>query len=302
MKKDSRTVKLDSIDSYNRLYGLETLHPLVTVINLTEATRIVNHVTMDYGVYAVFLKNGANCVLSYGRQTYDYQEGTIVSFSPGQVIGVDTEKDEIAPDVIGLMFHPDLIYGTPLAQKIKSYSFFNYSQRESLHLSAAERKIFLECLDRIKAETEYPVDNHTADLLSSHIQVLLDYLARFYERQFITRRKVNCDIVLRFEEALGSYYASGKGRDGVPSVGYFADMVSLTAGYFGDLVKRETGKTAQELILLHIVDYAKQRLAATSDDISEIAYDLGFQYPQHFARMFKKRVGCSPREFRAGAV
>lgn len=299
MKQDSRIVKLDSIDSYNRLYGLETHHPLATVVNLREATRIVNHVSLDYGVYAIYLKNGVNCTLNYGRQPYDYQEGTIVSFSPGQLIGIDTETDEIAPDVVGLMFHPDLIYGTPLAQKIKTYTFFNYSQRESLHLSAAERIIFLECLDRIKAEIEYPVDKHTADLISSLIQVLLDYLARFYERQFITRRKVNSDIIARFEEALGDYYASGKGREGIPSVAYFADIVSLTPGYFGDLVKRETGKTAQELITLHIVDFAKQRLSATSDDISEIAYELGFQYPQHFARMFKKQVGCSPRAFRS---
>ncbi len=293
------TVKLDSIDAYNKLYGLETLHPLVTVIDLRQATRVVNHVVMDYGVYALFLKNGVNCTLKYGRQTYDYQEGTIVSFSPGHLIEVEMIEDEIAPDVIGLMFHPDLIYGTPLAEKISSYSFFDYSQREALHLSADERRLFLECLSRIKTEIEHPVDNHTADIVASNIQVLLDYLTRFYERQFITRRKVNSDVLNKFEGALKEYYESGKAKDGIPSVNYFAELVNLTPGYFGDMVKKETGKTAQELISLRIIDFAKHRLSATTDDVSVIAYDLGFQYPQHFSRMFKRVTGMSPTQFRA---
>lgn len=298
MKTEKQLIKLDSIDAYNKLYGLETLHPLVTVINLNKATRIVNNVEMDYGVYALYLKNGHNCTLKYGRQPYDYQEGTIVSFSPGQLIGVETEVDEVAPDVIGLMFHPDLIYGTPLADKIKDYSFFEYSQRESLHLSADERNMFLECLERIKSEISQPVDRHTAEIVASHIQLMLDYLARFYERQFITRRKVNSDIITRFEAALKDYFAKGRGRDGLPTVNYFADIVNLTPGYFGDLVKKETGKTAQEIISLHLIDHAKRRLSTTNDDISVIAYDFGFQHPQHFSRMFKRQTGVSPKEWR----
>ncbi|MDE5706305.1 AraC family transcriptional regulator [Muribaculum sp.] len=298
MKHDSIIVKLDSIDAYNKLYGLETRHPLVTVLNLTEATRVVNHIQMDYGVYALYLKNGVSCTLKYGRQAYDYQEGTVVSFSPGHIIGVESETDELAPDVIGLMFHPDLIYGTPLAAKIKNYSFFDYSQREALHLSLDERRLFIECLDHIKNEIEHPVDNHTAEIVASHIQVLLDYLSRFYERQFITRRKVNSDVLTKFEKALKEYYADGHGKDGVPTVNYFAEIVNLTPGYFGDLVKKETGKTAQELISLRIIEFAKQQLATTNDDISIVAYDLGFQYPQHFSRMFKRITGISPKQFR----
>ena len=291
-------VRLDSIDAYNKLYGLTTRHPLVTVINLREATRSVNNIRMDYGVYALFLKNGVYCTLRYGRKPYDYQKGTVISFSPGQLIEVQNATDEVAPDVIGLMFHPDLIYGTPLAEKIHSYSFFDYSQREAVHLSTEERKLFLECLDRISAEISMPVDNHTAEIVASHIQVLLDYMNRFYERQFITRRKVNSDIITRFETALRDYYGSGKAKERIPTVNYFADIVSLTPGYFGDMVKKETGKTAQEIISLHIIDSAKQRLSATTDDISLIAYDLGFQYPQHFSRMFKRLTGFSPSQFR----
>lgn len=298
MKTTPPIVKLDSIDAYNKLYGLPTYHPLVTVLDLNEATRSVNHIQIDYGVYALYLKNGTNCTLKYGRQQYDYQEGTIVSFAPGQIISVENATDEIAPDVIGLMFHPDLIYGTPLAAKIKHYSFFDYSQREALHLSADERQLFLECLDHIRSEITHPVDKHTAGIVASHIQVLLDYLTRFYERQFITRRKANSDTLARFEQALKQYYAEGHGRDGLPTVNYFADVVSLTPGYFGDLVKKETGKTAQEIIALHIIGHAKERLARTSDDVGIIAYDLGFQYPQHFSRMFRRLTGSTPTQFR----
>ena len=295
---ESNIVSIDSIDAYNKLYGLTTDHPLVTVLDLKKATRCVNHVRMDYGVYALYLKNGVNCTLMYGRQPYDYHEGTIVSFRPGQLIGVEMDKEEVAPDVIGLMFHPDLIFGTPLAARIDGYRFFDYSQREALHLSAEERAIFMECLQRIKKEIEHPVDRHTAEIVASHIQVLLDYLTRFYERQFITRHKVNSDVLSRFDAALKEYYSSGKAVDGIPSVAYFADIVNLTPGYFGDLIKKETGKTAQELIALRVTEEARKRLAETSDDISIIAYDLGFQYPQHFTRMFRKQTGKSPREYR----
>ena len=254
MKQDSTIVRLDSIDAYNKLYGLETKHPLVTVIDLTEATKTVNHVRMDYDVYALFLKNGTNCTLKYGRQPYDYQEGTIVSFSPGQLISVDTEVDEVAPDVVGLMFHPDLLHKTPLASKIKDYDFFDYSQREAVHLSADERRIFKQCLERIKEEIAHPVDKHTAEIVSSQIQVLLDYVTRFYERQFITRGKVNSDILTRFEASLKQYLESDRTKDGLPTVNYFAEEANLTPGYFGDLIKKETGVTAQEIITRHIVD------------------------------------------------
>lgn len=299
MRQDTpQTVKLNSIDAYNKLYGLETHHPLVAVIDLKNARYKTGSIRMDYGVYALYLKNGVNCTLKYGRQPYDYQEGTIVSFSPGQLIEVDTSNEEIAPDVVGLIFHPDLIYGTPLGKKIGDYGFFNYSQREALHLSADERAMFLECLRRIAHEIEHQVDNHTAEIVASHIQLMLDYLARFYERQFITRHKVNSDLIKRFHNALKEYYQSGKGKDGIPSVNYFASLVNLSPGYFGDVVRKETGKTAQELITLHIIDFAKQKLMSTNDDISIVAYDLGFQYPQHFTRMFKRTTGVTPTQFR----
>lgn len=298
MKTDTTTVTLDSIDAYNKLFGLTTLHPLVSVIDLKKATRGIGRIRMSYGVYALFLKNGVNCTLKYGREHYDYQEGTIVSFSPGQVIDVDSTGESMAPDVVGLMFHPDLICGTPLASKIDSFGFFGYSQREALHLSEAERKIFLDCLEKISLELEHPVDSHSADLISANIQLLLEYMNRFYDRQFITRHKVNSSVVAAFENELSRIYSDGSTVNEVPKVSYFAEKANLTPGYFGDLIKRETGSTPQDIITLCLIKEAKRRLASTDTDISVIAYDLGFQYPQHFTRLFKRVTGKSPSVFR----
>ena len=292
------TVRLDSIDAYNKLHGLPTLHPLVSVIDLKKATRNIGRVRLDYGVYALFLKNGKNCVLKYGREYYDYQEGSIVRFAPGQVIDVDAVGEPVAPDVVGLIFHPDLICGTPLASKISSFGFFRYAQREALHLSESEKQIFLDCLGKIDTELQHPVDKHSADLISANIQLLLEYMHRFYDRQFITRHHVNSSVVAAFEKELSAIYAHGNTVPEVPKVSYFADKANLSPGYFGDLIKRETGNSPQELISLHLIAEAKRRLASTDNNISVIAYDLGFQYPQHFTRLFKRVTGKSPTVFR----
>jgi len=292
-------INLDSIDAYNKLYGMKTLHPLVTVIDLKTATKPVNHIRMSYGVYALFLKNGARCSIRYGRRQYDYQEGTVVSFSPGQVIDVDMDEDEFAPDVIGLMFHPDLIYGTPLAEKISEFRFFDYSEMESLHLSEDERARFLYCLDMIRQELEHPVDSHSAALLSANIQVLLEYVHRFYDRQFITRHKVNSDVVAQFQRELKMYYSNrNNAAKGLPTVSYFADKSCLTPNYFSDLVRKETGLTPKEIISAHVISQAKMLLTTGSEDVAQIAYKLGFEYPAHFTRTFKRVTGQTPSEFR----
>lgn len=292
------TLNLNSIDAYNKLYGLTTGHPLVTVIDLKKATKRFDRLRMNYGVYALYLKNGVGCSIKYGREYYDYQEGTVVCFSPGQTIDVDSSNEPLAPDVVGLMFHPDLICGTSLAEKIAGFGYFSYSQREALHLSDKEKKIFMDCLEKIKDEIEYPIDIHSTDLISANIQVLLEYLSRFYDRQFITRHNVNSSVVATFEKQLTEIYSGGKTLDEVPKVSYFAEKANLTPGYFGDLIKRETGSTPQEIITLKLIAEAKRRLAANDNDISVIAYDLGFQYPQHFTRLFKRITGKSPSEFR----
>lgn len=200
--------------------------------------------------------------------------------------------------MVGILFHPDLVYGTPLGEKISTYSFFDYSQVEALHLSDRERAIFLDCLHNIRQELEHPVDAHSASVLSANIQLLLEYMHRFYDRQFITRHKVNSEIVSRFERQLKEYYESGVRREGLPSVVEFADRANLSPGYFSDLVKRETGMTPKDLIMRHMVSVAKHRLNVSTEDVGIIAYDLGFQYPAHFSRMFKRATGMSPSDYR----
>lgn len=294
-------IQLDSIKTYNELYGLKTAHPLVTVADLREATSAPNHVKFNYGVYALFIKHGVGCTLKYGRRSYDYQKGTVVSFAPGQVVEVDLKEEErkLPIDCIGLIFHPDLIYGTSLAAKMSQYSFFDYDAAEALHMSEKEQDILLDCLNNIKNEMEYPVDKHSRQLLTVYIELFLDYCLRFYDRQFITRAKVNSDILQSFERELNAYFSDNTAqRLGLPSVAYFADKACLSPNYFGDLIKKETGKTAKEYIQLKMISLSKQYLLGTSQSVSQIADRMGFQYPQHFIRMFKKYAGCTPNEFR----
>lgn len=295
-----KIIQLDTIDKYNKLYGLETLHPLVAVVDMTKASRSVNHVQMNYGLYALFLKGGKSCEIRYGRRNYDYQDGTIVSFAPGQVVEVNMSEPEIRPKVYGLLFHPDLIRGTALGQNMKDYGFFAYSSNEALHLSERERSVVMDCLQKISLELEHAIDKHSRQLIAMNIELLLGYCLRFYERQFITREVVNRDILQRFEQCMDDYWESGVSqRSGLPSVRYFADKVFLSPNYFGDLIKKQTGRSAQEYIQYKLIERAKDRIAATDLTMSEIAYELGFQYPQHFGRLFKKQTGMTPSEYRS---
>lgn len=292
-------VNLESVDRYNSMYGLETLHPLVSVVDLTKATKIINHTQMNYGVYALFLKQTKSCDLKYGRRSYDYQEGTIVCFAPGQTVRVDMIENEITPEVYGIVFHPDLIRGTSLAKSMKSYTFFSYAVNEALHISDQEKEIVMDCLKKISIELEHAIDKHSKALIAMNIELLLNYCMRFYERQFITRSDANKDALTKFEQLLNEYFLSKLPmREGLPSVKYFADKICLSSNYFGDMVKKETGKTPQEHIQDKVIEMAKEHIAETDETVSQIAYTLGFQYPQHLCRLFKKRVGCTPNEYR----
>lgn len=294
-----KQVLLDSVDKYNKLYGLETLHPLVSIVDLSKATQVVNHVKMDYGVYALYLKNSTECNIKYGRKKYDYQEGTIVCFAPRQVAEVTTEVAEVKPNVYGILFHPDIIRGTSLGQNIKKYGFFSYSSNESLHLSEREKEVIMDCLNNISTELNHAIDKHSKSLIAMNIELLLNYCLRFYERQFITREESNRDVLQLFEKYVDEYFDNkNQVENGLPSVKYFADKVYLTPNYFGDLIKKETGKSAQEYIQLKVIERAKDRLMNSNLTISEIAYELGFQYPQHFSRVFKQHTGATPNQYR----
>ena len=291
-------IKLDTVDQYNQFFGLETLHPLVSVVDLSEATKFPTHFTMNYGIYALFLKKVKCGDIRYGRQIYDYQEGTVTSFAPGQVVETEMQQG-VKPSAHGLLFHPDLIKGTSLGQDIKQYSFFSYASAEALHLSEDEKGIFMDCLEKIEMELQHLIDKHSKRLISRNIELLLDYCMRFYERQFITRSESNKSVLVKFEALLDDYFQSDKPQtDGLPSVKYFADKVFLSPNYFGDLIKKETGKSAQEYIQTRMIDLAKEMIAGTEKTVSQIAYELGFQYSQHFNRIFKKNVGYTPGEYR----
>ncbi len=295
-----KILNLDSVDLYNKLYGLETLNPLVSVIDLNKATSSVDLIRFNYGIYALYLKLEKACDIKYGRQTYDYQEGTIVCFAPGQTAETNPTTDKVQVNAHGILFHPDLLRGTSLGKSIKKYTFFSYEVNEALHLSEEERSIVLDCLKIIRMELEHGVDKHSKTLLVNHIELLLNYCMRFYERQFITRGKTNRDVLTRFENLLDEYFESALAeQDGLPTVKYFADKLCLSSNYFGDMFKKETGKSPQEYIQEKVIELAKERISDTADTVSQIAYSLGFQYPQHFCRLFKKRVGYTPSEYRA---
>ncbi|WP_302585820.1 AraC family transcriptional regulator [uncultured Alistipes sp.] len=288
----------EHVFEYNDLLGVETLHPLVSVIDLSKSRRI-RHMRHTFGFYTLFLKEVRCGNLIYGRQYYDYQEGTIVAIAPGQVAGVEDNGEEFQPKGWALVFHPDLIRGTSLGRSIRSYSFFSYEANEALHLSEQERAIVVDCLHKIRTETEHAVDKHTRRLITANIELLLDYCVRFYERQFLTRSQVNSDLLIRFETLLDAYFSSDRPQsEGLPSVKYFAEQLHLSANYFGDLIKKETGRTAQDHIQLKLIDVAKERIFDVRKSVGEIAYELGFKYPQHFTRLFKKLTGLTPKEYR----
>lgn len=290
--------RINSVTEYNNLVGQETLHPLVSVIDFSKIEPFY-FFRKQIGLYAIFLKEVKCGNLTYGCNNYDYEEGTLLFLAPGQVYGLEDTGVKQKAQGHALIFHTDLIHGTSLGKQISDYSFFSYEVNEALHLSARERTVINDCFDNISYELEHPVDSHSKTLIVSYIELFLNYCKRFYERQFITRGHVNKDILARFEKVLNVYYASQQPLEsGLPSVRYCAENLFLSPNYLGDLLKKETGKSAQEHIKLKMIEVAKERIFNSDKSIGEIAYELGFKHPQHFTRMFKKSVGVSPSEYR----
>lgn len=290
--------RFETIGEYNAFNNNETLHPLVSVVDLSKAAPRQGS-RMYFGFYTIFLKDVKCGDLVYGRHTYDYQEGTLVFLAPGQVAGVNSNGETYQPKGYALVFHPDLVHGTALGRHMQDYTFFSYQSAEALHLSERERKLVLDCFSKIEYELERGIDKHSKKLIVSNIELFLNYCTRFYDRQFITRDNVNKGVLETFEQMLNDYFESDKPQTiGLPSVAWCASELNLSASYFGDLVKKETGKTAQEYIQAKVIDVAKERIFDANRSVSEIAYELGFKYPQHFTRLFKQRVGQSPNEYR----
>ncbi|MBT8285674.1 MAG: helix-turn-helix transcriptional regulator [Muriicola sp.] len=299
-----KVYEIKAVGDYLKLRNKEVLHPLVGVVNFQDVDEdgktIKDFNALRFNCYAIFLKDATGCKLKYGGKPYDYDEGTLVFVGPDQLVELSYDDPNYRPKGYALLFHPDLLLGTQLGRKIHHYNYFSYSLFEALHLSAKERKVIVSLLDKIQFELDQTIDKHTKKLITANIELLLDYCVRFYDRQFLTREKENNSFLENFDILLKEYFTSDRPqKHGTPSVAYFADQLHLSSNYFGDLIKKETGHSAQEYIQNKLIEEAKERVFDPTKTVSEIAHELGFKYPQHFTRLFKQRVGHSPSEFRS---
>lgn len=297
----SQMMRIESVCQINEMVGNEKLkHPLITLLEPSKVKVIpVIKQKIVMSLYSISLKNGHECRIKYGRQNYDFQEGTLVCMAPGQTIEPLSASDNTELDGWTLIFHPDLIRKSSLGKKINEYSFFSYDSNEALHLSDQERRTVTSIVKAIKSEYSQNLDMHSQDLIISNLELLLNYCNRFYSRQFITRTNVNKDVIIRFEELLKSYFDSEKPKShGLPSVKYCAREMGYSPNYLSDLLKKETGKNTQEHIHFYMIEQAKIMLLGTQEPVNRISYSLGFEYPQHFSKLFKSKTGMSPDEFR----
>lgn len=294
-------IKIESISElYQMMYNEKPMHPLVGVIDLTQkGIRDYNEMRVSLGFYSVMFKNVCTGAMRYGRNYYDFQEGTLFFTAPNQAIIMEGLEDNEDLSGWALIFHPDLIYGTSLNSKMKDYSFFSYEIFEALHLSNNEQNRLNGIIQEISEELKQNIDKHSKTLIVSSIELLLNYCTRFYERQFITRSKKNNDIISEFERLLSSYFESEEVQTfGFPSIKFFAEKLHLSPNYLSDLLKMETGKNGTQHIQYCALELAKEMLLNSSKPVSEIAYRLGFEYPQYFSKMFKKNIGITPKKFR----
>ena len=290
-------VYFNTVQDFNAYHGVETLHPLVSVFRM-ESSDYLTECTMHYGVYAIFLKENKGCKISYGRTPYDFDEMTITSFAPGQSVKVEPNPEVPFPKFTALVFHPDFLNRTSLGKNMSRYEFFDYTSNEALHLSVQEIEIFRNVLSMIQQELNHAIDKHTRELIVSNIELLLNYLLRFYDRQFITREEINHSAVKKFVSLLDSYIDEKAQTEGIPTVAYFADKCCYSPKYFGELVKTETGRTAKDIIGDRLIAKAKELLKNQEFSILQISQCLGFEYPQHFTRFFKSQTGKTPNQWR----
>lgn len=287
---------------YGASIGIKSLHPLVSVIDYSVVKKYCNPQGLCCGYYVVSLYCGdTDCSVRYGRNMYDYQDGTLFFTAPGQLISFSTCGKVYQPkeNCIALLFHPDYFRGTDLAKNISRYKFFSYEVHEALHLSETEIEDIRGCFRNIEKELEQRPDNHSVTIVCTAIELLLNYCDRFYDRQFITRHRANVDVLSRFETLLNDYFAaSQRGISGLPTVKYFAEKLNFSPDYLSGLIKKETGHNIQEHIYYKLMEAAKDSLCLSDKSISQIAYELGFEYPQHFTRLFKNKVGVTPSEYR----
>lgn len=294
-------LQVKTISEINNFVKGVTKHPLVAVVDFSKVDELIEEdVKISCDFYCIMFKNYCANNMRYGRQQYDFQDGSLICIAPRQILTMDSEIDK-KEDMMGwgLFFHPDLVRGTTLGSKMKEYTFFSYETAEALHLSEKEKQILYDCVQKIENELNENIDNHSQNLIVSNIELLLNYCSRYYGRQFITRKHSNRDVVSRVEQVLRAYFSSEVLKEkGLPSVAYLAGEVNLSPNYMSDLLKKETGMNAKDRIHHFLIEEAKNILLGSNKSISEIAYELGFEYPQYFSKLFKQKTGNTPQEFR----
>ena len=297
----NKIVQIETIGQIHDAVGLpKPKHPLVSVIPMDKLS------SYDYGdltyvldLYQISLKTGISGSITYGRNTYDFQEGTMIFSKPQQSMRYSNNEFVQGENGWSLFFHSDLIRKSELGKSIDNYRFFSYESTESLHLSEEERKSLTELVKKIEKEYEQNIDRHSQELIIANIELILRYCTRYYDRQFFTRAPINKDSVAQFEHLLRNYYDSESSLEfGVPTVKYCASELNMSSHYLSDMLRKETGKSAQEHIYNFLMEQAKTRLLSSEETISQIAYGLGFDYPQHFSKLFKSKTGISPAEYR----
>lgn len=295
-------VKIESISQVHNFLKLpKPKHPLVSVLPITDEMTSFDYgdFTYVFDFYQISLKSGISGSWSYGRNSYDFQEGTMVFLKPNQAIKIANNEDYVGASGWTLLFHPDLVRKSNLGKTISDFSFFNYEANEALHLSEEEKGSLTQIAKKIEQEYSQNIDKHSQELIISNIELLLKYCERYYNRQFYTRTNLNKDMVTKLEQIMADYFESGKVNDlGVLTVGYCAEQMNMSANYLGDLLKNETGYNAKEHIQNFLIEKAKTKILGTNKAISQIAYDFGFEYPQSFNKLFKSRTGLTPTKFR----
>lgn len=296
--KNNQTYVLNSVSEVHTFLKIKSpVHPLVSVVHFDEIGCLSSEEaqTFVYNFYTIYLKKNFDGKIKYGQQYYDYDNGIMTFFAPKQKLTVEAKN---ASEVEGwmLVFHPDFIQNYELGKRIKEYGFFSYATNEALHLSDKEETVVSGLVQNLQQEIEAIIDNYTQDVVVSHIELLLNYCNRFYNRQFITRKKASNDLLLKFEELLTVFFQNE--TSGLPTVQYFSEKLSVSPHYLNDMLKNLTGQTTQQHIQNQLIEKAKELLSITKLSVSEIAYQLGFEYPQSFSKLFKNKTNLTPLEFR----
>lgn len=296
-----KILKVNSPGDFISYLGAPIKHPLVGVVDYARCSPIP-HTLNDYGVYGIFMHSNIPADLVYGCGSYDGGSGTLICVAPGQLGGKEDDGELIEIDGWALLFHPDLLKGTALEKDIRKFTFFDYRVNEALRLTEEEQGKIASLMRSVQEEIEMPADQEQNCIIVGYITAILHLSNRAYSRQFSQIRQSSDDILVQLSELLNEYYDNGEQlKLGVPGVQYFADKLCLSPNYFSDLVKKTTGENAGNFIRNHIMRMAKNRLVATGN-ISQVAYDLGFDYPQHFSRMFKKHTGMTPSQYLASLI